>query len=337
MVEQAQETVKDISTEILKKTIKQTSPLKESFTLRFSNPFFFNFLLTWVLFNWDRILVLLFDNSGIVHRISVVKNMPSSLTLWSISIPYGTSIWLPLISTLLLVLASPFIHNMLDNFHKAPLTNNHITREELNASKFDAQKKSKIAEFELLTSIDTRALAMEAERQELRARTVEAEKNIKSLNKNYNDLRSLIEQSQQTHSQLKGGIDNLLSEIEEKTISLENIKNEYSQKKSEFSSIFEKVKLLKESNLKYIEVINTNEDCLDRLTKVNSLIETSRLSDNTNSRNLYGSESSELIKHLTEMLNYKDRIIDQIEEVIGPDVSNNLLYRTTKLKEIYKG
>lgn len=267
MKEKIEETIKNISDDIKANTGKLVLPLSESFKLRFNNPFFYNFLLTWAIFNWDRILILVFSNNEIIERVKFVKDMPGAFHLGALSVPYGTTIWLPLISTLLIVIASPFIHNLLDRMHIKPLTAKQITMEELKASDFNAQKKSKLAEYELLKAIENKDLENLAIQKEFIARTKAAEKDIKNILIQHNDITNMVAAAQQNYEQIKTSSSKLDDEIAEKNKTRDLLQASIELKKKEIASLEVQIENFEDKYSNVINASNVIEGLENRLLK----------------------------------------------------------------------
>ncbi|UYU30528.1 hypothetical protein [Siccibacter colletis] len=267
MKEKIEESIKSLSDEIKTHTGKVVVPLSESFKLRFNNPFFYNFALTWALFNWDRILVLAFSNKEIIERVKLVKDMPGAFHLGTFSVPYGTTIWLPIISTLLIVIASPFIHNLLDKMHIKPLTTKQITMEELKASDYNAQKKSKLAEYELLKAIENKDLENIAIQKEFMARTLAAEKDIKNITIQHNDITNMITVAQQNYEQIKNSSSNLDVEISEKNKTLNELESNIKKKSNTLISLESLIKKFESEHHSTVATSQLIEDLENRLHK----------------------------------------------------------------------
>ncbi|MGY9965348.1 coiled-coil domain-containing protein [Citrobacter freundii] len=92
-----------------------TEPVMKAVNQRLSNPFFLCFISSWIICNWDRVLLLLFSFSmGIEQRIEKVKALPSNSVFWGVSIPHTHTFWYPFIASIIFVVGTPFISYVVD-------------------------------------------------------------------------------------------------------------------------------------------------------------------------------------------------------------------------------
>ncbi len=92
-----------------------TEPVMKAVNQRLSNPFFLCFISSWIICNWDRVLLLLFSFSmGIEQRIEKVKALPSNSVFWGVSIPHAHTFWYPFIASIIFVVGTPFISYIVD-------------------------------------------------------------------------------------------------------------------------------------------------------------------------------------------------------------------------------
>lgn len=108
-----------------------TEPVIKVFNQRLSNPFFLCFISSWVLCNWDRVLLLLFSFSmGVEQRIEKVKALPSNSVFWGVSISHTHTFWYPFIASIIFVVGAPFISYVVDI-----IQNGVFTKKSTNDSK----------------------------------------------------------------------------------------------------------------------------------------------------------------------------------------------------------
>ncbi|EAX2693284.1 hypothetical protein AIR95_19430, partial [Salmonella enterica] len=96
-IDKALDAVKSVTTEPVVKAVNQ----------RLSNPFFLCFISSWILCNWDRILLLLFSFSlDIEQRIEKIKALPSNSVFLGISIPHTHTFWYPFVASIIFVVGT---------------------------------------------------------------------------------------------------------------------------------------------------------------------------------------------------------------------------------------
>ncbi|EAY0101176.1 hypothetical protein BW450_03655 [Salmonella enterica] len=112
-IDKALDAVKSVTTEPVVKAVNQ----------RLSNPFFLCFISSWVLCNWDRVLLLLFSFSlDIEQRIEKIKALPSNSVFFGISIPHTHTFWYPFVASIIFVVGTPFISYVVDVIQNGVLT-----------------------------------------------------------------------------------------------------------------------------------------------------------------------------------------------------------------------
>lgn len=79
---------------------------------RISSPFFFSFLLSWLVFNWQIIIALLFYK----HNEVLLDGYSSYINLIKENSYHGNSFWYPLLAALSYTLIYPIIKNGFDAF-----------------------------------------------------------------------------------------------------------------------------------------------------------------------------------------------------------------------------
>lgn len=168
---------------------------------RFGNPLFYSFIISWALFNWDRISIFIFSKQNIVDRIKTIKELPSS-SLMLFDIPYATTFWFPLASTIFIVVLGPFISLLLDMIHKWPAHRKIIENELLHQNSLEAKRKSVRAEVYLDMEEESIRLRVKAEDDRNRAESREHEENIEHKRELAQSLNETINTLQNSHETL---------------------------------------------------------------------------------------------------------------------------------------
>lgn len=191
-----------------------TEPVIKVVNQRLSNPFFLCFISSWVLCNWDRVLLLLFSFSmGIEQRIEKVKALPSNSVFFGVSIPHTHTFWYPFIASIIFVVGAPFISYVVDIIQNGVFTKKStndskrkqkaldLKIEEINKNveyeyadakaRLNAEKANRIIE------LDTSALEDKYNNAQVKLRDVnefikEKESEAKALNNSYQNTMDSI-------------------------------------------------------------------------------------------------------------------------------------------------
>lgn len=118
-----------------------TEPVMKVINQRLSNPFFLCFISSWVICNWDRVLLLLFSFSlDMEQRIDRVKALPSNSVFFGVSIPHTHTFWYPFIVTVIFVVGTPFFSYIVDI-----IQNEVLTKKNTN----DSQRKKDVLDLKI--------------------------------------------------------------------------------------------------------------------------------------------------------------------------------------------
>jgi len=166
------------------KAVESGQPLSTALANRFASPFFYSFIISWSLINWERLAVLFFGKGDIEDRISKVKSISSVFLL-----DHALTYYLPLATTVLIVFFSPYLNNLIDNFHKKAYRAKYVHSAGLEAEKYNAQGDAINAKIQYEAAERTKVLEIEANQAKL-----VSEKEISNLN---------LEQAQQSLLDLK--------------------------------------------------------------------------------------------------------------------------------------
>ncbi|WP_320709292.1 hypothetical protein [Enterobacter sp. 302C9] len=203
----------DSNESLLKHGLETLKPLQEAIVARFSNPIFFGFIISWALFNWDRLAILFFSKQSIITRIDTVKKMPSNIILYW-DIPNATTIWLPLASTLTLILLSPFINNLIDKILVSARTLKQSHDEYLVRHSYKQKELSVIARVNYEEATETQRLRLKAEQESLKAEAFTSQSNISDLKNTLSSLSESIANSKTINETLKEENSELAKRIE---------------------------------------------------------------------------------------------------------------------------
>ena len=184
---------------------------------RIKNPVMGSFMTSWVIFNWKPIFLLMFSSRIIEDKINYIEQCFSNI--WNL-------LWCPLISTLLYLIALPYINltiEILLNFSQSKRTNLLINKQKLT---IESQKQLAIEEIKL-----------EEAKSEFRERNTH-NKHVEEL------LQKIIELEKEKETELeenKTFLDKLRSEMNSRDQSfkseLQNFERRYSESREEISKL----------------------------------------------------------------------------------------------------
>lgn len=235
-----------------------TEPVMKVINLRLSNPFFLCFVSSWLICNWDRVLILIFSFSmSMEQRIEKVKALPSNSVFWWGSLPHAHTFWYPFIISVIFVVGTPFLTYVVDILQNGVLTkkntndsqrkkdildlkineiNKNVEYEYADAkARLNAEKANKAIEYST-TALEERYNDMQVKVRDLNLSIKEKEKEIKSQNISFAQISSSLLKIRD-EVDLKG---KELVELNSKIISnqkkLDSIKNEISKNTLPFTS-----------------------------------------------------------------------------------------------------
>lgn len=227
---------------LFKQTIDSLRPLQEAVLLRFNNPLFFSFAISWALFNWDRLAVLFFSKQNILSRIETVKTMPSNaLIYWDI--PHATTIWFPIASSFIFVVVSPHFNNLVDLVLLSARKMKQSNDELLIQNSYTKKKDTAIAQVKFEEAHETERLRLRSEQERFRAEAFTSQSNVSDLKNTLATLNESISTSSATNDTIKRENAELLSrlnelkkEVNEYDLSISNSRQTLSELESEISN-----------------------------------------------------------------------------------------------------
>ncbi|WP_210433813.1 hypothetical protein [Enterobacter huaxiensis] len=236
-----------------------TEPVMKVINQRLSNPFFLCFISSWIICNWDRVLLLCFSFSlGMEQRIEKVKALPSNSVFWGVSLPHAHTFWYPFIITVIFVVGTPFLSYIVDIIQNEVLTkkntndsqrkkdvldlkineiNKNVEYEYADAkARLNAENANKTIEYST-TALEEKYNDMSVRVRDLNISIKEKEQQIKAQNVSYT-------QASDSLLMIRGELDlkgKELVELNSKIISnqkkLDGIKNEISKNTLPFTTL----------------------------------------------------------------------------------------------------
>ncbi|WP_145517645.1 hypothetical protein [Yersinia mollaretii] len=188
--------------------------VKETVIDRVRNPFFFCFILSWLYFNWQSVLIVTLSKKPIEERIAVLAG---KLDPWHLN-----SLILPAISAFIIAVAFPYLgvairrlhmqyENISEGFVRKQKTRAYETISHVAQSKVQSDNAEELAKAEIATK-----LADEEESQ------LKSKLNMDALSTHHETLSLSIETLEK---QIKSA-NETISTLSEKSISLQNEINE---------------------------------------------------------------------------------------------------------------
>ncbi|WP_194430752.1 hypothetical protein [Pectobacterium carotovorum] len=223
-----------------------TEPVMKMVNQRLSNPFFLYFMSSWIICNWDRVLLLIFAfNLNIEKRIEKLKALPSNSVFWDISIPHAHTIWYPFIAAVFFVIGAPFVSYCVDLIHNGVVSKKNVNDSIRKQKDFDL----KIAEIIKQVKYDNIG-----EQEKLKAKKAlkEIEIGIDSLDNDYENLLNIIKELDKGVAFRKSNIERQDKEYERVLELLEKTTEELNLKSNELSYLNGKV-IENQRLLSYIE------------------------------------------------------------------------------------
>lgn len=211
-----------------------SEPVLNIVNQRLSNPFFLFFISTWMLCNWDRVLLLFFSfGVSVSERIDIIKKIPSNSVFFGISIPHTHTIWYPLIASLIYVIGSPFMSYLVDIIHNGIVNKKDKNDSERNNAKLDlkiegikkevsysyARRKAELDAEKINKEIEFDIDSLKKEREFLMAASIELDYEVK-------EKESRLSQSKKDYDLIIQSIANVRDELINKEISLSEINSQ---------------------------------------------------------------------------------------------------------------
>ncbi|GLY60088.1 hypothetical protein Pcaca05_09460 [Pectobacterium carotovorum subsp. carotovorum] len=212
-----------------------TEPVMKMVNQRLSNPFFLYFISSWIICNWDRVILLIFAfNLSVETRIEKIKLLPSNSVFFGFSIPHTHTIWYPFIATVFFVVGAPFISYCVDLIH-----NSVINKKNLNDSnRMQSDLDLKMAEIGKKVLYDYKD---EQERLKARKASKEIEFDIIMLEERYSYLTSEIKTMEDVFESKKQEVDRQSEAYNQTLVSIYKLRGELDAKDKELKSVNGKI------------------------------------------------------------------------------------------------
>lgn len=238
--------------EVIDKTIEAvkavtTVPVMKVVNQRLSNPFFLCFISSWVLCNWERVLVLIFSfGVGVEQRIEKIKLIPSNSVFFGFSIPHTHTFWYPFFAAVFFVVGYPFVSLVVDVIQNGVV-------EKKNANDSLRKQLELDSQMQIIAKQVQYQHSEEQERLKAKKATKQIELDTTTIERNYG------EQSQRLRE-----VEKLVKDKEEEIVSqskqYESIMNSITKIRAELESKNEELKAINGDIIK-------NQNTLDNIKK----------------------------------------------------------------------
>lgn len=216
------ETAKDIAGKAFDKLQENTAPLNTALMNRFGSPVFYSFLVSWALLNWERIAITVAGTGELEKRIAVAKGLPSVV----FGVDHATTYYIPFISTLIIVFASPYINYLVDTFHTPAFRKKYIHTANLEAEKYNADTNALSAKVAYEMAAGKERLKNEADNIENQSRIEIANLNIDTARGELASLKETIKTQENVYKENIKLLESVTGSINSEAEKLASIRNE---------------------------------------------------------------------------------------------------------------
>lgn len=212
-----------------------TEPVMKVVNQRLSNPFFLCFISSWIICNWDRVLLVLFAfNLSMEQRIDKLKSLPSNSVFFDVSISHTHTFWYPFFASIMFVIGSPFVSYVVDI-----IQNGVIGRINKNDSLRKQEglelKKAEIIKNVEYENADAQArLTVEKQNKQIQLDIRSHEKNYEELTIKLKDINSSIKEREKELLLQNESYNNVL-------ISISEVRRELDEKEQELKGLNSKI------------------------------------------------------------------------------------------------
>lgn len=216
------ETAKDIAGKAFDKLQENTAPLNTALMNRFGSPVFYSFLVSWALLNWERIAITVAGTGELEKRIAVAKELPSVF----FGVDHATTYYIPFLSTLILVFASPYINYVVDTFHTPAFRKKYVHTANLEAEKYNAYTNALSSKVEYSMAEETKRLKIRADNIEDESRIEIANLNIDTAKSELSSLLETIKAQENVYKENVKLLENVTGSINSEAEKLSSIRSE---------------------------------------------------------------------------------------------------------------
>lgn len=226
-----------------------TDPVKKAVNLRLSNPFFLCFMSSWVICNWDRILLLLFSFTlGIEQRIEKVKSLPSNSVFWGLSIPHTHTFWYPFIASLIFVVGHPFVSFVVDFAQRKVIAKNNTndSQKKLDALDLKIKEINKNVEYEYADAkarlnAENASNAIEYSTASLKEKYTDLETKVRDLNISIKEKEEAFQAQSRSYSQMSNSLLEIRDELDLKGKELLDLNSKIISNQNKLDSINQEI------------------------------------------------------------------------------------------------
>ncbi|WP_374258033.1 hypothetical protein [Yokenella regensburgei] len=212
-----------------------TEPVMKVVNQRLSNPFFLCFISSWIICNWDRVLLLLFAfNLNIEQRIDKLQSLPSNSVFFDISIPHTHTFWYPFFASIVFVVGTPFISYIVD------IAQNGVIAKKNENDSFRKQKGLDLKSAEITKNVEYEnaeslaRLTVEKQNKQIQYDTKAIERSYRELTVKLKEVNSSITEREKELASQNESYNAMLSSISE-------VRKELDEKEKELKGLHSKI------------------------------------------------------------------------------------------------
>ncbi|HGY2939371.1 TPA: hypothetical protein ACNVB5_003363 [Citrobacter freundii] len=226
-----------------------TEPMIKVVNQRLSNPFFLCFISSWVLCNWDRVLLLLFSFSlGMEQRIEKVKALPSNSVFFGVSISHTHTFWYPFFASIIFVVGAPFISYVVDVIQNGVLTKknaNDSNRKQgaldLKIEEINKKVKYEYAEARARLNAEKENKAIEYDTIVLEDKFNDAQVKLRDINVSIKEKESEIQAQTNSYNNVMNAMSVVRKELESKEKELMDLNSKIIAGQNKLDAINQKI------------------------------------------------------------------------------------------------
>lgn len=156
--------------------------LNKSIQERIRNPFLGSFLISWIIYNWNSLLILLFSNKTIEDKINTIK--PKEIF-------YVSGFWMPILFATIYVLFIPYIFFIIDYLtkHSYELRKKNVNERRKTALSLSRENIELQTQLETIKNEYKDAVRLKKDNDSLQDEIQNYYRDINELNEKYNLLK----------------------------------------------------------------------------------------------------------------------------------------------------
>ncbi|HDR2627186.1 TPA: hypothetical protein QCI66_003468 [Enterobacter cancerogenus] len=208
-----------------------TEPVMKMVNQRLSNPFFLCFISSWILCNWERVLVLLFAfGQGVEQRIEKIKLIPSNSVFWGHSVPHTHTFWYPFAAAIFFVIGYPFVTWIVDLMQNGVIEKKNRNNSLRKQLELDSQMQIIAKQVQYQHS-------EEQEKLKAKKATKQIELDTKAIERNFGEHTRKLREVEKLLKDKEVEVENQSEQYEKIMSSIANVRVELEARKDELKAL----------------------------------------------------------------------------------------------------